>query len=96
MRSGRVVFISHGRWFLDRIATHILAFEGRCKVTLFDGNASEYMDWRKRTLGEAPPPDEEPGTYSAESAQASSIPLDAYLALSPGAQGAQAGSEGQA
>jgi len=90
------VFISHDRRFLDRIATHILAFEGRCKVTLSDGNASEYMDWRKRILGDATSRDEEPGTYSPESAQASSIPLDAYLALFPGAQGAQAGSEGQA
>jgi ATPase subunit of ABC transporter with duplicated ATPase domains len=51
--AGTVVVISHDRWFLDRIATHILAFEGESKVTFFDGNFSEYEDWRRRTLGEA-------------------------------------------
>ena len=45
--------ISHDRWFLDRIATHILAFEGESKVTFFDGNFSEYEDWRRATLGDA-------------------------------------------
>ena len=42
--AGTVVVISHDRWFLDRIATHILAFEGESKVTFFDGNFSEYED----------------------------------------------------
>ena len=51
--AGCVVVISHDRWFLDRIATHILAFEGDSKVTLFDGNFSEYEEWRRATLGEA-------------------------------------------
>ncbi len=51
--AGCVVVISHDRWFLDRIATHILAFEGESKVTFFDGNFSEYEDWRKQTLGDA-------------------------------------------
>ena len=51
--AGCVVVISHDRWFLDRIATHILAFEGDSKVTFFDGNFSEYEDWRTKQLGEA-------------------------------------------
>ena len=46
-------FISHDRWFLDRIATHILAFEGESKVTFFDGNFSEYEEWRRQNLGDA-------------------------------------------
>jgi sulfate-transporting ATPase len=50
--AGCVVVISHDRWFLDRIATHILAFEGESKVTFFDGNFSEYEEWRRKTLGE--------------------------------------------
>jgi ATPase subunit of ABC transporter with duplicated ATPase domains len=48
-----VVVISHDRWFLDRVATHILAFEGESKVTFFDGNFSEYEARRKHTLGDA-------------------------------------------
>ncbi len=51
--AGCAVVISHDRWFLDRIATHILAFEGESKVTFFDGNFSEYEDWRRQTLGDA-------------------------------------------
>jgi len=51
--AGCVVAIFHDRWFLDRIATHILAFEGESKVTFFDGNFSEYEEWRRQTLGEA-------------------------------------------
>jgi energy-dependent translational throttle protein EttA len=51
--AGCVVVISHDRWFLDRIATHILAFEGDSKVTFFDGNFSEYEGWRRATLGDA-------------------------------------------
>ena len=51
--AGCVVVISHDRWFLDRIATHILAFEGDSKVTFFDGNFTEYEDWRKQQLGDA-------------------------------------------
>jgi ATPase subunit of ABC transporter with duplicated ATPase domains len=50
--AGCVAVISHDRWFLDRIATHILAFEGDPKVTFFDGNFSEYEEWRRKTLGE--------------------------------------------
>ena len=45
--------ISYDRWFLDRIATHILAFEGESKVTSFDGNFTEYEEWRTQHLGDA-------------------------------------------
>lgn len=48
---GCAVVISHDRWFLDRIATHILAFEGDSKVEFFDGNFSEYEEDKKRRLG---------------------------------------------
>jgi len=48
---GCAVIISHDRWFLDRIATHILAFEGDSSVTWFDGNYSEYEADRKKRLG---------------------------------------------
>ncbi|HHT9107166.1 MAG TPA: energy-dependent translational throttle protein EttA [Candidatus Wunengus sp. YC64] len=51
--SGCVVVISHDRWFLDRIATHILAFEGDSKVVWFEGNYSEYEADRKKRLGTA-------------------------------------------
>jgi sulfate-transporting ATPase len=49
---GCVVVISHDRWFLDRIATHILAFEGDSEVVWHAGNYSEYEEDRKRRLGE--------------------------------------------
>ncbi|HEY1235247.1 MAG TPA: energy-dependent translational throttle protein EttA [Candidatus Binatia bacterium] len=51
--AGCAVVISHDRWFLDRIATHILAFEGDSKVVWFDGNYSEYEIDRKERLGAA-------------------------------------------
>jgi ATP-binding cassette ChvD family protein len=51
--AGCAVVISHDRWFLDRIATHILAFEGDSKVVWFDGNYSEYEADHKSRLGEA-------------------------------------------
>jgi sulfate-transporting ATPase len=51
--AGCAIIISHDRWFLDRIATHILAFEGDSKLTFFDGNFTEYEEWRKKTIGEA-------------------------------------------
>ena len=51
--AGCAVIISHDRWFLDRIATHILAFEGDSKVVWFDGNYSEYETDRKAKLGAA-------------------------------------------
>ncbi|MFA4828367.1 MAG: energy-dependent translational throttle protein EttA [Thermodesulfovibrionales bacterium] len=51
--AGCAVVISHDRWFLDRIATHILAFEGESKAVWFDGNYSEYEADRKARLGSA-------------------------------------------
>ncbi len=51
--AGCAVVISHDRWFLDRIATHILAFEGDSTVNYFDGNYSEYETDRKKRLGAA-------------------------------------------
>ena len=51
--AGCAVVISHDRWFLDRIATHILAFEGDSKVVWFDGNYSEYEAEKKERLGAA-------------------------------------------
>ncbi|MBI5184928.1 MAG: energy-dependent translational throttle protein EttA [Nitrospinae bacterium] len=51
--AGCAVVISHDRWFLDRIATHILAFEGESKVVWFEGNYSEYEADRKARLGAA-------------------------------------------
>ncbi|HEX2670431.1 MAG TPA: ATP-binding cassette domain-containing protein, partial [Polyangiaceae bacterium] len=48
---GCAVIISHDRWFLDRIATHILAFEGNSKVVWFEGNYRDYEEDRKRRLG---------------------------------------------
>jgi len=51
--AGCVVVISHDRWFLDRIATHILAFEGDSQVVWFEGNYADYETDRKRRLGVA-------------------------------------------
>ena len=48
---GCVVVISHDRWFLDRIATHVLAFEGDSQVRWFEGNFSDYEAWRKKEPG---------------------------------------------
>ena len=50
---GCVMVISHDRWFLDRIATHILAFEGDSRVTWFEGNYQDYHENRRRLLGDA-------------------------------------------
>ena len=50
---GCAVIISHDRWFLDRVATHILAFEGDSKTFWFDGNYTEYEADKKARLGEA-------------------------------------------
>jgi ATPase subunit of ABC transporter with duplicated ATPase domains len=49
---GCAVIISHDRWFLDRIATHMLAFEGDSQVTWFEGNYADYEQDRKRRLGD--------------------------------------------
>jgi sulfate-transporting ATPase len=53
--AGCAVVISHDRWFLDRIATHILAFEGDSQVYFFDGNFSEYEENKKQRLGDVQP-----------------------------------------
>ena len=50
---GCAVVISHDRWFLDRIATHILAFEGDSRVVWFEGNYADYLEDRRKRLGEA-------------------------------------------
>jgi energy-dependent translational throttle protein EttA len=50
--AGSVLVISHDRWFLDRIATHILAFEGDSRVVFFEGNYQEYEADKKKRLGE--------------------------------------------
>ena len=49
--AGCAIVISHDRWFLDRVATHILAFEGDSRVTFFDGNFTEYEEDKKKRLG---------------------------------------------
>ncbi len=49
---GCVMVVSHDRWFLDRVATHILAFEGDSKTTWFEGGYSEYSEWRRKKLGD--------------------------------------------
>ncbi|MEI7569593.1 MAG: energy-dependent translational throttle protein EttA [Alcaligenaceae bacterium] len=51
--AGSIMVISHDRWFLDRIATHILAFEGDSQAVFFDGNYQEYEADKRRRLGEA-------------------------------------------
>lgn len=53
--AGCAVIITHDRWFLDRIATHILAFEGDSQVSYFEGSYSEYEENKKKRLGDAGP-----------------------------------------
>lgn len=53
--AGCAVVISHDRWFLDRVATHILAFEGDSQVRFYEGNFSEYMEDRQNRLGDEIP-----------------------------------------
>jgi ATP-binding cassette ChvD family protein len=50
---GCAVVISHDRWFLDRVATHVLAFEGNSEVRWFEGNFTEYEEYKKKELGES-------------------------------------------
>ena len=50
--AGCAVVVSHDRWFLDRIATHILAFEGDSHVEFFQGNYREYEEDKKRRMGD--------------------------------------------
>jgi ATP-binding cassette ChvD family protein len=53
--AGCAVVISHDRWFLDRVATHILAFEGESQVVWFEGNFSDYEDAKRKRLGDVEP-----------------------------------------
>jgi ATPase subunit of ABC transporter with duplicated ATPase domains len=53
--AGCAVIISHDRWFLDRVATHILAFEGNSTVYYFEGSYSDYEENRRKRLGNAGP-----------------------------------------
>ena len=53
--AGCAVVISHDRWFLDRIATHILSFEGNSKVVFYEGSYSEYEEWKKAQGGDTTP-----------------------------------------
>lgn len=53
--AGCAVIISHDRWFLDRVCTHILAFEGNSQVYFFEGSYSEYEENRKKRLGNEGP-----------------------------------------
>ena len=50
--TGCVLVVSHDRWFLNRIATHIIAFEGDSKVVMVEGNFDDYEEDKKRRLGE--------------------------------------------
>ena len=49
--AGAALVVSHDRWFLDRVCTHILAFEGNSEAIWFDGNFTEFADWRRSQLG---------------------------------------------
>ena len=49
--AGVALVVSHDRWFLDRVCTHILAFEGGSKATWFDGNWTEYAEWHRAQIG---------------------------------------------
>jgi ATPase subunit of ABC transporter with duplicated ATPase domains len=52
---GCAVIITHDRWFLDRVATHILAFEGESQVVWFEGNFSDYEENKRKRLGDVGP-----------------------------------------
>jgi energy-dependent translational throttle protein EttA len=49
--AGAALVVSHDRWFLDRVCTHILAFEGNSEAIWYDGNFTEFMEWRRAQLG---------------------------------------------
>ena len=53
--AGCAVIISHDRWFIDRLATHVLAFENNSEVVFFEGNYSDYEKNRKERLGDVAP-----------------------------------------
>jgi len=71
--AGCAVVISHDRWFLDRIATHMLAFEGDSQVVWFEGNYQDYEADRKRRLGAAAGPGPTPPSPPASATRSSSI-----------------------
>jgi len=52
---GTIIVVSHDRWFLDRIATHILAFEGDSEVVFHEGNYTDYEEDRKKRKGDMEP-----------------------------------------
>ena len=53
--AGCSMIISHDRWFLDRLATHILSFEGDSEVVWYEGSYSEYVEYRQKTSGKVEP-----------------------------------------
>jgi ATPase subunit of ABC transporter with duplicated ATPase domains len=53
--AGCAVIITHDRWFLDRVATHILAFEGDSQVNFFEGSYSDYEENKRKRLGDIAP-----------------------------------------
>ena len=53
--AGSAVIISHDRWFLDRVCTHILAFEGDSRVFFYEGSFSDYEEDKKKRLGDTGP-----------------------------------------
>ncbi len=53
---GSAIVISHDRWFLDRVCTHMMAFEGDSKIYFYPGNFSEYEEDRKKRMGEETAP----------------------------------------
>jgi energy-dependent translational throttle protein EttA len=53
--AGCAVIITHDRWFLDRVATHIIAFEGDSRVVFFEGSYSDYEENKKKRLGDSGP-----------------------------------------
>ena len=53
--AGCAVIISHDRWFLDRVATHILSFEGESKAVWYEGSYTDFEAWKKKAGGDATP-----------------------------------------
>ena len=76
--AGCAVVISHDRWFLDRIATHVLAFEGDSQVRWFEGNFSEYEAFRRKELGADA---DQPHRIKYKPLRADPLPFSASLRL---------------
>ena len=81
---GCAVVISHDRWFLDRIATHVLAFEGDSQVRWFEGNFSEYEAWRHKELGASRRPTAPHQVQAARAVSESDAALAARVAVEAG------------